>query len=146
VGRVYWRMRDPDKKNHSNRLCFGIDLRRHRKMEAPLVSENAGEVAYPNLELAQMMYEFENGAANLQDKILETVLADNMAATYTSLCKKYEWTFDSAAEAKMSEENEEAVEKLLAAEADAAGTSPHPLIRTLIHSPPSHSLTHSPPP
>jgi hypothetical protein len=93
-------------------------------MEAPLVSENADEVAYPNLDLAQMMYEFENGAANLKDKILETMLADNMAATYTSLCKKYEWTFDSAVEAKMSKENEKAVEKLAAAEADAEGISP----------------------
>ena len=56
-------------------------------MEAPLVT--SGDVEYPNLDLAQKIYEYENESSQeLKETILKVVTENSMAIMYRNLCDK----------------------------------------------------------
>jgi len=90
-------------------------------MEAPLVSSSAGEKHVPNLDLAQLIYEYELdrvGNANLVDSIMEIIKEDEMADLYVTLCKKYEWVVNEELVATLKKSNEDKLEAFDAAKAD----------------------------
>lgn len=56
-------------------------------MEAPLVT--SGDIEYPNLDLAQKIYEYENESSQeLKETILKVVTENSMAIMYRNLCDK----------------------------------------------------------
>ena len=89
-------------------------------MEAPIVSANEGEKTFPNLDLAQLIYEYENGALDKKGAVLDIVKENNMADTYTQVCTQFDWEFDQSLEETMTKTNEETLAKLEAAEVEAA--------------------------
>ena len=65
---------------------------------APIVS--AEDQSIPNLEIAQLIYRYENASKNnesiieLKQLIVTALEADKMVVTYLELANKFSWTID----------------------------------------------------
>jgi len=87
-------------------------------MEAPLKSAT-DENVYPNLELAQMIYEFEQGKTNKQEEIITIIKENDMASLYLDLTTKFGWDVDDNLLTKMTEANATKLTELEEAEKEA---------------------------